>query len=139
MEINYTGSVLTASTISSPWTPVTGPQADSNGPGPDTKNLDVGDMSDMNPTDIVDRKSFICKNELEIRTCHRTTITYTHYYNSLDKVVFEDVTQWKNKEYLDLRTQQNSRPLYSESLHRICTKQNTVRKLALMLISSSIT
>ncbi|XP_072378686.1 protein scalloped isoform X3 [Diabrotica undecimpunctata] len=40
------GSVLTASTISSPWTPVTGPQADSNGPGPDTKNLDVGDMSD---------------------------------------------------------------------------------------------
>ncbi|XP_050499890.1 protein scalloped isoform X3 [Diabrotica virgifera virgifera] len=42
----YLGSVLTASTISSPWTPVTGPQADSNGPGPDTKNLDVGDMSD---------------------------------------------------------------------------------------------
>ncbi|CAH1102289.1 unnamed protein product [Psylliodes chrysocephalus] len=42
----YLGSVLTATTISSPWTPVTGPQADSNGPGPDTKNLDVGDMSD---------------------------------------------------------------------------------------------
>ncbi|XP_057660855.1 protein scalloped isoform X7 [Diorhabda carinulata] len=42
----YLGSVLTASTISSPWTPVTGPQADSNGPGSDTKNLDVGDLSD---------------------------------------------------------------------------------------------
>ncbi|KAG5897196.1 hypothetical protein JTB14_022551 [Gonioctena quinquepunctata] len=39
-------SALTAGTISSPWTPVTGPQADSNGPGPDTKNLDVGDISD---------------------------------------------------------------------------------------------
>ncbi|CAH1964810.1 unnamed protein product [Acanthoscelides obtectus] len=40
-------NVLTGgSTISSPWTPVTGPPADSNGPGPDTKNLDVGDISD---------------------------------------------------------------------------------------------
>lgn len=42
-----TGSVVTAGTISTPWTPVTGPQADSNGPGPDTKNLDVGDVSDV--------------------------------------------------------------------------------------------
>ncbi|XP_074025490.1 TEA domain transcription factor 1 homolog scalloped isoform X9 [Leptinotarsa decemlineata] len=39
-------SALSTGTISSPWTPVTGPQADSNGPGPDTKNLDVGDISD---------------------------------------------------------------------------------------------
>ncbi|XP_057660854.1 protein scalloped isoform X6 [Diorhabda carinulata] len=45
-EYYFLGSVLTASTISSPWTPVTGPQADSNGPGSDTKNLDVGDLSD---------------------------------------------------------------------------------------------
>lgn len=42
-----TGSVLTPSTITSPWTPVTGPPTDSNGPGPDTKNLDVGDISDV--------------------------------------------------------------------------------------------
>ncbi|KAK9731257.1 YAP binding domain [Popillia japonica] len=40
------GSVVSPGTISSPWTPVTGPPADSNGPGPDTKNLDVGDVSD---------------------------------------------------------------------------------------------
>lgn len=33
------------STITSPWTPVAGPPTDSNG-GPDSKNLDVGDMSD---------------------------------------------------------------------------------------------
>ncbi|XP_018562567.1 transcriptional enhancer factor TEF-1 isoform X2 [Anoplophora glabripennis] len=39
-------SVVTPGTISSPWTPVTGPPADTNGPGPDTKNLDVGDVSD---------------------------------------------------------------------------------------------
>uniref|UniRef100_V5GMS9 Protein scalloped n=1 Tax=Anoplophora glabripennis TaxID=217634 RepID=V5GMS9_ANOGL len=42
----YLGSVVTPGTISSPWTPVTGPPADTNGPGPDTKNLDVGDVSD---------------------------------------------------------------------------------------------
>ncbi|KAL1492246.1 hypothetical protein ABEB36_012724 [Hypothenemus hampei] len=42
----YLGSVVTpGSTITSPWTPVAGPPADSNG-GPDTKNLDVGDLSD---------------------------------------------------------------------------------------------
>ncbi|XP_076250692.1 TEA domain transcription factor 1 homolog scalloped isoform X3 [Rhynchophorus ferrugineus] len=42
----YLGSVVSPSgTITSPWTPVTGPPADSNG-GPDTKNLDVGDISD---------------------------------------------------------------------------------------------
>jgi transcriptional enhancer factor len=40
------GNVVSAGTISSPWTPVTGPPADSNGAGPDTKNLDVGDVSD---------------------------------------------------------------------------------------------
>ncbi|XP_065156704.1 protein scalloped-like isoform X1 [Atheta coriaria] len=40
------GTLLSAGTISSPWTAVTGPAADANGPGPDTKNLDVGDMSD---------------------------------------------------------------------------------------------
>ncbi|KYB29367.1 protein scalloped isoform X3 [Tribolium castaneum] len=42
----YLGNVVSAGTISSPWTPVTGPPADSNGAGPDTKNLDVGDVSD---------------------------------------------------------------------------------------------
>ncbi|XP_031333079.1 transcriptional enhancer factor TEF-1 isoform X1 [Photinus pyralis] len=42
----HEGSVVTANTISSPWTPVAGPPADTNGPGPDTKNLDVGDVSD---------------------------------------------------------------------------------------------
>lgn len=41
------GSVVTAGTISTPWTPVTGPPTDSNGAGPDTKNLDVGDVSDV--------------------------------------------------------------------------------------------
>lgn len=41
------GSVLTAGTISTPWTPVSGPAADGNGAGPDTKNLDVGDVSDV--------------------------------------------------------------------------------------------
>ncbi|XP_066156536.1 protein scalloped isoform X3 [Euwallacea fornicatus] len=42
----YLGSVVTpGSTITSPWTPVAGPPADSNG-GPDSKNLDVGDLSD---------------------------------------------------------------------------------------------
>ncbi|XP_071050852.1 transcriptional enhancer factor TEF-1 isoform X1 [Onthophagus taurus] len=40
------GSVVSPSTISSPWTPVTGPSADANGPVQDTKNLDVGDVSD---------------------------------------------------------------------------------------------
>ncbi|XP_050297363.1 protein scalloped isoform X4 [Anthonomus grandis grandis] len=40
------GSVVTpSSTITSPWTPVAGPPTDSNG-GPDSKNLDVGDLSD---------------------------------------------------------------------------------------------
>lgn len=40
------GSVVTpGGTITSPWTPVAGPPADSNG-GPDSKNLDVGDVSD---------------------------------------------------------------------------------------------
>nr|UXD04952.1 scalloped [Lasioderma serricorne] len=42
----YLGSVVTAGTISTPWTPVTGPPTESNGAGPDTKNLDVGDVSD---------------------------------------------------------------------------------------------
>lgn len=37
---------MTSGTISSPWTPVPGPPADANGPGSDTKNLDVGDLSD---------------------------------------------------------------------------------------------
>lgn len=42
----YLGSVVTpGGTITSPWTPVAGPPADSNG-GPDSKNLDVGDVSD---------------------------------------------------------------------------------------------
>lgn len=48
--VNYVflgGSVLTAGTISTPWTPVSGPAADANGAGPDTKNLDVGDVSDV--------------------------------------------------------------------------------------------
>ncbi|XP_060525596.1 protein scalloped isoform X3 [Cylas formicarius] len=44
--IKVNGSVVTPGTISSPWTPVTGPPTDSNGAGPDTKNLDVGDISD---------------------------------------------------------------------------------------------
>lgn len=39
--------MLTAGTISTPWTPVSGPAADGNGAGPDTKNLDVGDVSDV--------------------------------------------------------------------------------------------
>lgn len=43
----FSGNVVSAGTISSPWTPVTGPPADSNGAGPDSKNLDVGDVSDV--------------------------------------------------------------------------------------------
>lgn len=42
-----TGNVVAASTISSPWTPVAGPPADTNGTVPDSKNLDVGDVSDV--------------------------------------------------------------------------------------------
>lgn len=43
----YLGSVIGAGTISSPWTPVSaGQPADTNGSSSDTKNLDVGDISD---------------------------------------------------------------------------------------------
>lgn len=43
------GSVVATGTITSPWTPVSAgpPAADTNGSGSDTKNLDVGDISDV--------------------------------------------------------------------------------------------
>lgn len=50
--IYFLDSVVGASTITSPWTPVSaGPagqlgSADTNGTGADSKHLDVGDMSD---------------------------------------------------------------------------------------------
>lgn len=51
MNLLITGSVVTpGSTITSPWT--SGPPADSNG-GPDTKNLDVGDLSDVSSFTII--------------------------------------------------------------------------------------
>ncbi len=51
MLFSFTDSVVGASTITSPWTPVSaGPaqlgSADTNGTGADSKHLDVGDMSD---------------------------------------------------------------------------------------------
>jgi hypothetical protein len=40
----FAGSSLAAGKISSPWTPASsGPPADTNGSGSDSKNLDVGD------------------------------------------------------------------------------------------------
>lgn len=44
-----TGSaVAAADTISAPWTPASsGPPPDANGSGSDTKNLDVGEISDV--------------------------------------------------------------------------------------------
>lgn len=43
---------MLASTISSPWNPAsTGPPADTNGSGSDTKNLDVGDIDDVSDDD----------------------------------------------------------------------------------------
>lgn len=44
-----TGSaVAAADTISAPWTPTSsGPPPDANGSGSDTKNLDVGEISDV--------------------------------------------------------------------------------------------
>lgn len=46
---DVTGSaVAAADTISSPWTPASsGPPPDANGSGSDTKNLDVGEISDV--------------------------------------------------------------------------------------------
>lgn len=46
---SVTGSaVAAADTISSPWTPASsGPPPDANGSGSDTKNLDVGETSDV--------------------------------------------------------------------------------------------
>lgn len=50
--ICVTGSaVAAADTISSPWTSASsGPPPDANGSGSDTKNLDVGDISDVSHT-----------------------------------------------------------------------------------------
>ncbi|KAK6626092.1 hypothetical protein RUM43_006396 [Polyplax serrata] len=46
------GGALLASTISSPWNSTsTGPPADTNGSGSDTKNLDVGDIDDVSDDD----------------------------------------------------------------------------------------
>lgn len=40
-----------ADTISAPWTPASsGPPPDANGSGSDTKNLDVGEISDVSHT-----------------------------------------------------------------------------------------
>jgi len=40
--------VAAADTISAPWTPASsGPPPDANGSGSDTKNLDVGEISDV--------------------------------------------------------------------------------------------
>lgn len=56
-EVNKTGfvprfvagsAVAAADTISAPWTPASsGPPPDANGSGSDTKNLDVGEISDV--------------------------------------------------------------------------------------------
>lgn len=41
-------AVAAADTISAPWTPASsGPPPDANGSGSDTKNLDVGEISDV--------------------------------------------------------------------------------------------
>lgn len=57
-----TGSaVAAADTISSPWTPASsGPPPDANGSGSDTKNLDVGDISDVSGT-IMNCYSFLSR------------------------------------------------------------------------------
>lgn len=49
MRLIVTGSaVAAADTISAPWTPTSsGPPPDANGSGSDTKNLDVGEISDV--------------------------------------------------------------------------------------------
>lgn len=49
MWLIVTGSaVAAADTISAPWTPTSsGPPPDANGSGSDTKNLDVGEISDV--------------------------------------------------------------------------------------------
>lgn len=64
------GSVVTANTISSPWTPVAGPPAETNGAGPDTKNLDVGDVSDVSFIFFFTNKSYstirIVKNDKNV-------------------------------------------------------------------------
>lgn len=50
---------MLASTISSPWNPAsTGPPADTNGSGSDTKNLDVGDIDDV--SDVSVSSNFFC-------------------------------------------------------------------------------
>lgn len=49
IRLIVTGSaVAAADTISAPWTPASsGPPPDANGSGSDTKNLDVGEISDV--------------------------------------------------------------------------------------------
>ncbi|XP_025153185.1 protein scalloped-like isoform X6 [Harpegnathos saltator] len=43
----WSSAVAAADTISAPWTPASsGPPPDANGSGSDTKNLDVGEISD---------------------------------------------------------------------------------------------
>lgn len=49
----FPGGALLASTISSPWNSAsTGPPADTNGSGSDTKNLDVGDIDDVSDVSV---------------------------------------------------------------------------------------
>ena len=51
--ISFSGGALLASTISSPWNPAsTGPPADTNGSGSDTKNLDVGEIDDVSDVSV---------------------------------------------------------------------------------------
>ncbi|KAK1138091.1 hypothetical protein K0M31_002578 [Melipona bicolor] len=46
-EVQRCSAVAAADTISAPWTPTSsGPPPDANGSGSDTKNLDVGEISD---------------------------------------------------------------------------------------------
>lgn len=65
-------AVAAADTISSPWTPASsGPPPDANGSGSDTKNLDVGEISDVNIFIII----YIIITSVDI-------FTYSHYQKS---------------------------------------------------------
>ena len=79
-----TGSaVAAADTISAPWTPTSsGPPPDANGSGSDTKNLDVGEISDVSSQKTSQEKS----TKYKVSRCTRTdTHTHTHRNSPLDR------------------------------------------------------
>jgi len=68
-------AVAAADTISAPWTPASsGPPPDANGSGSDTKNLDVGEISDV---------SRPCCRQLKTATTDGTTSGRSYSFSSL--------------------------------------------------------